>query len=155
MELHRRHQHGATMLQAEQNMCMKTALEHTWTKAHELRLLASFDTTSCKCISNDKFRVKGYPKNTQILYILKFSPTKSEITITGSNDPRQANQREFCLLKVQPLVPFETPGVDCYKILIQLFQHLRTRKRPRNNCIDRCIIRIAHNSHQDNIGWRW
>ena len=42
-----------------------------------------------------------YSKNTQILYLLKFSTTKSEITLTGSTGPRPANHRGFCLLRIE------------------------------------------------------
>ena len=78
-----------------------------------------------------------------------------QITITGINGPRLAfhffRDHGFPLLRVEPHVPLQTPGVDCCQILIERFHPMRTRKKSGSNCIDRSIFRIVYNIVPSNV----
>ena len=59
----------------------------------------------------------------QTLYLLKLSATQSKTTITKSNGLRPNIHHGFRLLRVDPHVPLQTPGVDSCQLLIQRFNH--------------------------------
>ena len=92
-------------------------------------LLAAFDTTSRKWVSNVNLESKNTPR---IRTLLAFSrPVLLRVRppcITGRIGLRPANHHGYRSLRIEPRVPLQSPRVNCCQILIQRFHHLTTRK---------------------------
>ena len=132
MRLHRRYSHGAQYLSWTKHMhwnSSRARVDNQITflfsarlpdlELHLTQLAPSHSHQRTVKSLKPPLRVLGYPKNTQTLYLLNLSTTKSEIPITGSTGSRPANHHGFCLLMIEPHVPLQTPGADCCQILIQ------------------------------------